>query len=215
MTHSLTIHHCWVQGAAALPAAYAENIAQWRQEFPGATFRLWDHEQAARQWSDYRALQGRCSHHAMRADLIQARALRDFGGLCAGTDARLVNPAKLRAWLQLHDTLVIANMSTISVSNDVAYFREPGHPYIQQVCRAQVARPEALTDRRVDLITGPQCWGRVLHSRSWDLCIATMAHAYTHQFHTPLDRNPNAWIDPGYAASWHWKPITPKISLTK
>lgn len=199
---SLTIHHCWIQGAAALPAPYAANIAAWKAAFPTAVFMLWDLKAACERWSDFRLLQDRCYHHATRADMILARALRDYGGMSLGTDVSLNVAAPLQDWMRLNDSLVLVNPSRHETSNGIAWFRAPNHPFIAEVCRLQVSAPDRLSSSNVPLVTGPQCWYRALASRAWNLSLVSDARAYTRLWFDRSYYNPNGWVDPGYAASW-------------
>lgn len=200
--NSLTIHHCWIQGEAALPAPFAANIAAWKANFPEAKFVLWDLQSACDRWSDFRLLQERCFHHATRADMILARALRDYGGIATGTDVSVNVPGPLKDWIAINDSLVLVNPSRHESSNGLSYFRAANHPFIAEVCRAQIAAPDRLSSSNIPLVTGPQCWYRVLASRAWNLSLATDSRAYTRLWHDRTFYNANGWVDPGYAASW-------------
>lgn len=200
-----TLHQVWIQGEAQLPSAYADNRRKWMQELPGWNFILWDNAAACSRWPEYAAVQERCSHHAMRADLILARALRDFGGMSTGTDVVPNNIPNLLAWLAANDSLVIANIAGKSASNGLAYFSEPNHPFISCVCRHQFRDLNLFTNPNVWAVTGPGCWWQALASRMWNLSLATDDRAYTRLHMNEVVTNPTAWVDPGYAGSWHRK----------
>lgn len=180
------------------------NREQWRQVLPADwTMVLWDNEKAREQWPEYAEVEHRCFHHATRADLILARAQRDYGGLAMGTDVQPACVSNLLQWLDVNGTLVVVNPKDRSASNGISYFRETGHPFISAVCRHQLRDLRNLSDKNVWWSTGPGCWYEVLASQMWNLALATDARAYTRYWNGEASGNPQAWVDPGYAASWH------------
>lgn len=202
---SKILHQVWIQGEDKLPTPFKQNREAWRHALPlDWEMRLWDEESACRQWPKYRALSKRCFHHATRADLILARAQRDFGGLATGTDVIPVNVPNLLEWLATNGTLVVVNIRARSASNGISYFEAVGNPFIRKVCKAQVEDEEMLSHANVWRATGPGCWFRVLASKMWNLALATDQRAYTKLINgSPV--NPVAWVDPGCAGSWHTK----------
>ena len=199
------LHQVWIQGESELPKAYTDNRNLWRENLPGWEMKLWDNETAQAQWSEYAEVEASCSHHAMRADLILARALRDFGGLATGTDVIPNNIPNLLKWLDVNSSLVIANPSSNSASNGLAYFEDIRHPFISCVCNHQLRDRNLLRNKNVWLITGPGCWYQALVDHRWNLSIATDLRAYTRLYSDKTVRNPDAWVDAGYAGSWHPK----------
>lgn len=197
------IHLCWIQGADQLPAEYKANVQRWKAAFPDRTVLVWDNAMACERWVDYRHVQETCSHHAMRADLILARALRDFGGLATGTDVVLLNPAPLASWLMNNDTLLIVNPCDHACSNALVAMPE-GHPFISAVCEDQWANLSKFHLPQVQMITGPGLYYQVFRQRHWALAMVTDTLIYDHLWGQPV-HNPNAWVNPGYAASWHPK----------
>lgn len=167
--------------------------------------RLWDDASAKAQWPEYAKVADKCSHHAMRADLILARAQRDFGGLAMGTDVIPRNVGNLLEWLAVNDTLVVVNPVAGSASNGVSYFREVGHPFISCVCRHQLRDLRLLSHKNVWRVTGPGCWWEALAAHSWNLALATDRRAYSRVAGCLDTGYPDAWVDPGYAGSWHAK----------
>lgn len=197
------LHQVWIQGEANLPEDFAKNRALWQKELPDWEMILWDEESAVAKWPDYAVVSPLCSHHAMRADLILARAQRDIGGIATGTDVVPNNIPNLLKWIECNDTLVIANISGKSASNGLSYFGTTQHPFIKCVCNHQLRDRSLLSDKDVWRITGPGCWYQALASRMWNINIATDERAYTKLYSDRVVRNPDAWVDAGYAGSWH------------
>ena len=201
---SKILHQVWIQGEKNLPSDFQKNRELWRQVLPdGWEMILWDEEMAKAEWEDYAEVTGLCSHHAMRADLILARAQRDMGGLAMGTDVIPHNTEGLWAWCDNNSTLVICNISGRSASNGVSWFASPNDPFISCVCRHQLRNKALLANRNVWKVTGPGAWYEALSRYQWDICMATDRHAYTRLFSDKNITNPKAWVDPGYAGSWH------------
>lgn len=163
---------------------------------------------AKTRWPEYAEVEQRCFHHATRADLILALALRDIGGLATGTDVvPLEKFSNLVDFMEVNSTMVVINPSGTELSNGLVWFREPGHPFMTAVCRHQVRDGGAhLGKPNVHCATGPACWFQVFESRRWDLTAVTMDHAYNRHYKDSTVTNINAWVDPGYAASWHGRP---------
>lgn len=204
-SYARIVHQVWIQGEAELPEEYQANREFWKKLLPDWTFMLWDNVSASDQWPDYAEVESQCSHHAMRADLILARAQRDFGGLAMGTDVKANNIVNLLSWIETNRTLVVANVSGKAASNGLSYFGAPSHPFISCVCRHQLRDKKLLSDRNVWRVTGPGCWYEALSAHMWDLSIATDRRAYTRLYSETEPGNPEAWVDPGYAGSWEKK----------
>lgn len=203
---SKILHQVWIQGAAELPAAYAANREAWRAALPDDwELWLWDNKTARARWSDYAEHEAKCKHHAMRADLILARASRDYGGLCTGTDCTPVNPSPLLDFIGSNSTMIVCNPSEPEVSNGLVWSAEPGHPFFQCVCRHQLRSPARLSDTSPHEMTGPGCYWQALKAHRWALIMVTCSIAYTHHWRRRDEINPAGWIDPGYAASWWGK----------
>lgn len=197
------MHQVWIQGEAALPQEFRNHRQKWRDLLPPDwTMKLWDEAAATAQWPDYGRISPLCFHHATRADIILARAQRDFGGMSMGTDVVPVNVPSLLRWLEINGTLVVVNIGGQSASNGVSYFAEPGHPFISCVCQHQLRNEQLLADTNVWKSTGPGCWYEALKAHMWNLSLATDDRAYT-VIKGGKPENPAAWVDPGMAGSWH------------
>lgn len=198
------LHQVWVQGEEDLPEDFRRKRRVWRDTLPESwEMILWDGEMAKKQWPDYAEVESLCSHHAMRADLILARCLRDLGGLVTGTDVEPNKPEGLLTFIENFPTMVLVDPHEPQVSNGLVWSEEPRHPFIECVCRHQLRDKRILKDRNVSKITGPECWWDALKAKKWDLCLATTTHAYTSQWRKGYPVNHNAWVDPCYASSWN------------
>ena len=197
------LHQVWVQGEDNLPDDFRRNRELWRQDLEGFEMILWDNAMACERWPDYAAIQHLCSHHAMRADLILARALRDIGGVTTGTDVIPNNIPNFLDYIGCNDTMIVANPSGRSASNGLSYFKHTGHPFIKCVCNHQLRDISLLSSRNVWAVTGPRCWWEALVAHHWDLNIATDMRAFTKLYSDKEVRNKLAWVDAGYAGSWH------------
>ncbi len=198
------LHQVWVQGEDYLPLEFVKNREAWRSVLPdGWEMILWDDQKARRQWDDYDAVSNTCSHHAMRADLILARAQRDFGGLAMGTDVVPHKTDGLWVWCANNSSLVVCNIQGRSASNGVSWFAQPQHPFIKCVCLHQLRNRALLRDKNVWRVTGPGCWYEALSRHHWDICMVSDKHAYTHLYSDKKITNDSAWVNPGYAGSWH------------
>ncbi len=205
-----TIHQVWIQGADQLPPAFIKNRADWQAALPpGWSMRLWSGEDAIARWPDLREILPLCSAHAMRADLILARCLRDLGGLTMGTDCQPVNPAGLFAFCEALPTLIVVDGAEPEISNGLAWAAAPGHPFFACVARHQLRDRALLRGKNVPAVTGPQAWWQAWRARRWDLCMVSVRHAYTRQWRERGVINEAAWLNPGYAASW-WGATTGK-----
>ena len=198
------LHQVWVQGESDLPSDFQKNRALWREKLPQEwEMRLWDDGAAKAEWEDYREVADSCPNHAMRADLILARALRDYGGIATGTDVVPNNIDNLMLWTECNDSMVILNPGGGAASNGLSYFREPNHPFIKCVCLHQLRNGNDLSGAHVWGETGPGCWNAAIRAHMWNLSIATDRRAYTKLYSEKEVGNPDAWVDAGYAGSWH------------
>lgn len=198
------LHQVWAQGESELPAEQRRNRCAWSAVLPpGWRMVLWDDAMARAEWADYAAVSDQCSHHAMRCDLILARAQRDFGGLAMGTDVVPHNTAGLFAFAAAVPAFAVVNVPGKSASNGVSWFAEPRHPFITEVCRFQLRDLNSLSDRNVWRVTGPGAWFNVFNSRMWNMATVSDRLAYTRLYKETGIVNPSAWVDAGYAGSWH------------
>lgn len=196
------IHQVWIQGEAEMPEEFKANRALWQAEFPDFEVILWDEESARKQWPEFAAVSSRCFHHATRADLILARALRDFGGLATGTDCRPNNSAKLKSILSVVDSFLVLTPGRHEVSNGLQWSARPNHPFWKCVCNHQLrGRGRHLGRKSVSTATGPKCYHEAFHAHMWDLHVVTAPAAFTRDWKGGWT-NPEALIDPGFAASW-------------
>lgn len=198
------LHQVWIQGASELPEEYKENRAKWRAALPQEwEMRLWDEESARARWPEYAEVSHLCSHHAMRADIILARCLRDIGGLQTGTDVVPNNIPPLLRFLEATDTMVVVNPKCRSASNGLMWMEQPLHPFMQCICRHQLRSRELLGDRNVWKVTGPGAYWTAIARYMWNLTMVTDHKAYTASYGRKGVSNPEAWVDAGYAGSWH------------
>ena len=197
------LHQVWIQGKDNLPKAYVSNRDMWRSVLPADwEMILWDNATAAARWPGYAAIQRLCSSHAMRADLILARALRDIGGLITDTDCRPVNPKGMLSFIDNNPTMIVLQARYELVSCGLAWSANPRHGFFVALCAHQLRKRKLLSSRDVVTITGPRAWWAALRARHWDLCLVTSRRAYVRQYNEHKVVNPNAWVNPGYAASW-------------
>jgi hypothetical protein len=196
------IHQVWIQGEEAMPEAFKANRGLWQAEFPDFELVLWDEKSARAQWPEFAAVSSKCYHHATRADLILARALRDFGGLATGTDCRPNHPGKLRAIMEATDAFLVLTPGRPEVSNGLQWCAKPNHPFWKCVCNHQLReRGKHLPRKSVSAATGPRCYHEAFHAHMWDLHVITAPAAFTRDWKGGWT-NPTALIDPGFAASW-------------
>jgi mannosyltransferase OCH1-like enzyme len=197
-----TLHQVWVQGIDALPPAFAKNRELWRKALPGWTLRIWSDADAAATWNDWTEISPLCSHHAMRADIILARCLRDFGGLTCGTDTVPMNAEPLRTFCETNPTMLVVDFAEPEVSNGLAWSANPGHPFFGCVCNHQLRDRSRLAEKNIPAVTGPGAWWQALRARRWDVQCVSVRTAYSRQWREKQTTNPKAWVNPGYAASW-------------
>ncbi len=196
------IHQVWIQGAENLPDAFKKNRDLWQEAFPDFKMMLWDQNSASRQWPDFEKVSDKCFHHATRADLILARAVRDFGGLATGTDCRPNNIMKLRQITNTLENFIVLTPGRPEISNGLQWSATPGHPFWKCVCNHQLrSNGEHLGRKSVSSATGPKCYHEVFSARFWQLHVITAPLAFTRDWNGGWE-NPNALIDPGFAASW-------------
>jgi hypothetical protein len=199
---SKKLHQVWIQGEGELPEEFKANRAQWRAALPDFEMVLWDEESARKQWPEFAEVSNSCYHHATRADLILARALRDFGGLATGTDCRPNNHAKLRALLNVVDSFIVLTPGREEVSNGLQWSSRANHPFWKCVCNHQLRdHGSHLSRKSVSSATGPRCYHEAFHAQMWDLHVITAPGAFTRDWKHGWT-NPDALIDPGFAKSW-------------
>lgn len=198
------LHQVWIQGEDALPEKFRKNREMWRSMLPGDwEMILWDNEKAKKQWPEYARVESKCYHHATRADLILARCIRDIGGLATGTDAQPLNPGPMLRFLEIAPTMVVIDPRAKELSNGLVWSANPGHPFFKCVCNHQLRKDGSLLcSKSVASATGPGCYNEAFLAHRWDLCCVTVNHAYDRHWTEKKRVNPDAWIDPGYAASW-------------
>jgi len=198
------LHQVWIQGENELPEAYRGNRERWRQALPcDWEMILWNRNSASERWPEYARIAEKCSHYAMEADIILALALRDIGGVATGTDVVPVNLADFLAFIEVTDTMIVTNPMIGSCSNGLVWMKNPGHPLMDCVCRHQLRDDALLGDKNVWKVTGPRAWWEAVKARMWDLTMVTDRKAYTRCYGEKGTQSATAWVDPGYAGSWH------------
>lgn len=196
------IHQVWVQGEKNLPDQFKRNREQWAEAMPGFSMKLWDDEEARATWPEYAAVSNKCYHHATRADLILARALRDFGGLATGTDCLPNNPTRMMAFLEVADSMLVITPGRKEISNGLQWCADPGHPFWECVCRHQLReKGRFLGNKNVPEATGPGCYMEAFQARKWQLFLVSASIAFTHDW-AGAWTNRAAFINAGFAASW-------------
>lgn len=199
---SKIIHFAWIQGEENLPDKYRENIRQWKLAFPEFEIKIWDDVSARKQWKDYNKYSDQCYHHATRADMIRARAIRDFGGMALDTDASPMNTVDLRKHMELN-AFVVINGKYVGISNCLQWSAEPQHPFWRRVAAVQIRDGGAtLGNKTVNNATGPLCYERVFKSKHWDLTLVTAFKAYKNGYQKNSWNNPNAFMDAGFDGTW-------------
>lgn len=199
---SKLIHQVWVQGEASLPDKFQQNRSLWKKEFPDFTMVLWDEDTASRMWPDYAEVSERCHHHATRADLILARAVRDYGGLATGTDCTPNNVTSFRKFIDIADSMLVITPGRKEISNGLQWSSGTHHPFWECVCKHQLREGgRHLSNSDVPFATGPGCYMDAFRARKWDLFLVTATKAFTTDW-AGTWRNPDAFIHAGYAASW-------------
>lgn len=201
---SKILHQVWVQGEEHLPEEYQKSRAQWREALPDDwELRLWDDATARAEWADYNEVSDLCNCHAMRSDLILARALRDYGGLASGADVIPNNIPDLLNFISATDTMLVTNPKGRACSNGITWFRDPHHPLAGCVCRYQLLDWGKLTTGNVWRVTGPGAWWGALSAGSWNMTLVTDRKAFSHLASDKEASNPDGWVNPVYAGSWH------------
>ena len=199
------IHQVWVQGEENLPDEYKKNRTKWAKAFPDFELKLWDEGSARAQWQDIDEHFDKCHHHATRADLILARAIRDFGGIATGTDCIPNNAVAFRKYIDVCDSMIVITPNRKEISNGLQWSAEPNHPFWQCVCKHQLReKGRHLPNNNVPFATGPQCYMDAFNARKWNLHLVTATVAFTTDWNKEWV-NENAFIDAGYAASWWGK----------
>lgn len=199
-----TIHATWAQGEDAMPEKFRRNLDMWRAAMPDWDLHVWDTRQAIDRWEDFGRIEKKCYHHATRSDLIQSRVLRDIGGIYIGTDS--TPAAGLPRYVRLIESVEEAIVTDIRVGaamNCLAFSRGGGSKFWSCVANHQMRGNNArLGDRNVHSATGPGCIWEALKAHQWPVHMIPMMEAYTHHWNGSYRRNPDAYCDPGYAASW-------------
>lgn len=196
------IHQVWIQGESELPEAFKKHRAAWADAFPDFELVLWDEGSAKAQWPDFAKVSDQCYHHATRADLILARAVRDFGGIATGTDCVPNNPERMRKFIEAADTMIVLTPGRNEISNGLQWSAEPGHPFWECVCKHQLREGgRHLSNSNVPFATGPDCYMGAFRARKWELFIVSASVAFTHDW-CGAWTNRGAFINPGFAASW-------------
>jgi mannosyltransferase OCH1-like enzyme len=199
-----TIHATWAQGENNLPAKFRENLDMWQAAMPGWTLHIWDTVQACERWEDFSSIERKCYHHATRSDLIQARVMRDIGGIYIGTDS--TPAAGLPRFLNLIESVresIVVDLKGAAAMNCLAFSRGGGSKFWSCVVNHQMRDNCArLGDRNVHHATGPGCMWGALKAHQWGVHMIPMMEAYTHHWNGSYPKNPDAYCNPGYAASW-------------
>jgi len=200
------LHQVWVQGEDELPEEFKKNREKWRNELPDDwEMVLWDNESASQKWPRFKEVTDRCNCHAMRADLILALALRDIGGVATGTDVIPNNIPDFLKFIEATDTMVITHPKGKSCSNGLVWMAKPQHPLMKCVCNHQLRDKNMLSSGNVWHVTGPGAWWGAVSAHMWDLTMVMDRKAYTKLYREKTVGNPKAWVDAGYAGSWHKK----------
>lgn len=200
------LHMTWAQGSNDLPEKFFNNIELWKSFLPDWEVIIWDIESASKQWDDFSEFQGRCAHHATRSDLIQSRVLRDIGGLYIGTDS--VPLKNLHEYISILNNIttgtVVVDFRHSIVMNCLAYSVGNNNDFWGGVVRHQLrGNGGILSNPNVHWATGPGCISEVFFNGDYNLVGISAKQAYTHNWIDTWNYNLEAYIDPGYAASWH------------
>lgn len=201
---SKKLHQVWIQGEGVLPEEYRISREAWRKALPDDwEMILWDDVMAREAWPDYNEVSDLCNCHAMRSDLILARALRDHGGLACGADVIPNNIPDLLSFISVTDTMLITNPKSKSCSNGITWFQETNHEFVSCVCRYQLLDRDKLKTGNVWHITGPGAWWNALAVGQWNMTMVTDRKAFSHLYTDKDASNPDGWVNPVYAGSWH------------
>lgn len=201
-----TIHVTWAQGESELPMKFRQNLDLWEKALPDWELEIWDIEKASARWEDFKKHHGRCFHHATRSDLIQTRVMRDIGGIYIGTDSK---PALgLPRFIELIETVneaIVLDLRGNAAMNCLSFSRGGGSDFWSCAVNHQMRENcGKLGQKDVHWATGPGCLWEALKAHNWSIHMIPMREAYTHHWAKGrYPRNPDAYCDPGYAASWH------------
>jgi hypothetical protein len=202
------LHMFWAQGADKLPDLFKRNLDQWDRVLPeGWMIKVWDIESASEKWDDFAKLTDRCAHHATRCDITQTRVMRDIGGVFVGTDAK---PAagfdKFLSLIDVVDSNLVVDVANGCVMNCLAYSDGKNVDFWDCAVKHQLREGgKKLEDPNIHWATGPGCFWEVFKAHQWPLHITSIKKAYTHHWKKSWPYNIDAYVDPGYAASWHPK----------
>lgn len=119
-----------------------------------------------------------------------------------GTDCQPVNPQGLFTFIDSNPTMIVLEAPCPQVSSGLAWSRDPHHPYFTRLCQFQLRDLTRLADTFVAGVTGPTAWWETLRLDHWNLSLVTSRQAFVRQWDEKCIKNPLAWVDPGYAASW-------------
>lgn len=196
------LHQVWIQGESEIPDSFRSNRQKWADSLPNFEMKLWDEKSAREQWPDVDEHFDKCFHHATRADLILARALRDFGGLATGTDCVPNRPDLLLRYITAVDSMLVITPGRAEISNGLQWSANPHHPFWDCVCKHQLREGgRHLSNKNVPWATGPGCYMAAFRARKWNLFLVTAPVAFTRDWNKGWS-NKDAFIDPGFSASW-------------
>jgi mannosyltransferase OCH1-like enzyme len=200
------LHMTWAQGVSNLPEKFLNNIQAWKNFLPDWEIIVWDIESASKQWDDFSKFQERCAHHATRSDLIQSRVLRDIGGLYIGTDAAPLN--NIYQYINILNTIttatIVVDFRHSIVMNCLAYSVGNNNDFWDSVAHHQLRGDgSVLSNSNVHWATGPGCISEVFFNGDYNLVAISAKQAYSYNWLDSWSYNTNAYIDPGYASSWH------------
>ena len=199
-----TIHVTWAQGEDKLPAKFRANLDLWQAALPDWKLQIWDIPQACERWDDFSKIEGKCYHHATRSDLIQSRVMRDIGGIYIGTDS---TPAGgLHLFIKLIESIqesIVTDIKVGAAMNCLSFSRGSGSKFWSCVVNHQMRNNcGRLGDKNVHWSTGPGCIWEALKAYPWPVHMIPIMEAYTHHWNGSYKKNPDAYCNPGYAASW-------------
>lgn len=197
----IPIHYCWVQGQDALPEAYRENLAEWLRVLPpGFELVAWDDVRGKAEFPFYARFSDFMTHAAMQADVILLSAQVRFGGLVIGTDMRPNQAEGLFEIMERSSGFVIHDVSG-AVYNGMSFAAEPWDRRFQQILACIESDPSRFADRQVPNATGPLRWSAILRDMDHGLDLISDRRAWTRSYWDKQTTRPDAWVDPGFAAS--------------
>lgn len=199
------IHVTWAQGEDQLPERFRDNLNNWLAALPGWELVVWDIPAACKNWPDFAKYQHHCFHHATRSDLIQTRVLRDIGGLYIGTDSA---PAggfhEFVSMLDHIDSHLVVDPANSSAMNCLAYSDGKNVDFWDCAANHQIRdNGKVLGMSNVHCATGPGCLWQAYTAHQWAMNLSSIRKAYTHHWKDYWGHNDAAYVNPGYAASWH------------